>query len=156
MKQIPLSRGKFALVDDEDFKVLNRYKWHCNNCGYAMQRVRAGKQKRNIMMHRVILNCPDGMQTDHIDGNRLNNQKNNLRICTQSQNEINKGRRETNISGYKGVSYHDKYIKARISCGGKQYHLGYFPDLISAAKAYDVKARELFGEYARLNFPDGI
>jgi hypothetical protein len=153
MKTIPLSRGKFALVDDEDYDVLNRYTWHCNNSGYAMQRVRHGKEKRNIMMHRVILSCPDGMQTDHIDGNRLNNQRSNLRACNQSQNEINKRRRKTNTSGYKGVCYNGKYIIARVSANGKSYHLGIFPDKVSAAKAYDIKARELFGEFARLNFP---
>lgn len=110
-----------------------------------------------MYMHRFITNCPFGMEIDHRDGNKLNNQKCNLRICTPTQNKRNIKKQSNNKAGYKGVSYFgNKYIRATISINRKQIHLGFFPDLITAAKAYDKKAKELFGEFAYLNFPEEV
>jgi hypothetical protein len=162
MKEIALSGkkgiGKIALVDDEDFDQLNKHRWCCNGAGYACRGVNLGKGKvKPIFMHREIICTPQGMCTDHVDGDKLNNQKSNLRICNQSQNSLNRNRQSTNTTGYKGVSIRkrNKYKKfrAHLSAYGKQYDVGLFHTAIEAAKAYDTKAREIFGEYARLNFP---
>ena len=155
MKQIPLTQNKFALVDDEDFKYLNQWKWHYHK-GYA---TRAGKMvnyKREIekiYMHRLILNTPKGLETDHNNGDKLNNCRSNLRIVTKSQNKMNTGIRKDNISGFKGV-YFDKYWdkwRSRIKKDGKQIHVGYFKSLPEAVLAYNEAAIKYFGEFARLN-----
>lgn len=142
MKEIKLTRGFVALVDDEDFEELSKSKWCVQPSGYtfyAMTRKPAGKYKqKTIRMHRVVMKTPDGMDTDHIDGNGLNNQKSNLRICTRSQNQFNKGKCRNNTSGYKGVSWFKPMEKwdVRITHNKKQVHIGYFDDKEDAAKAY--------------------
>ncbi|MDD5006698.1 MAG: HNH endonuclease [Candidatus Omnitrophica bacterium] len=162
MKEIALSGkkgiGKFVLVDDEDFDRLNKYRWCYNGAGYACRGINIGNGKvKPIFMHREIIGTPHGMYTDHIDGNKLNNQRFNIRVCNQSQNSLNRNKQPTNTTGYKGVSIRktNKYKKfrAHLTAYGKQYDIGCFHTAIEAAKAYDAKARELFGEFARLNFP---
>ncbi len=147
---------KFALVDDEDFDKLNQWQWYCSTYGYAVRHAPTNNGKRNtIWMHRLILNPPKNRQIDHRDRNRLNNQKSNIRICSNSQNNMNKRTQRNNTTGYKGIYIkHGFNIHARIIKDQTVIHLGRFPDKISAAKAYDKKAKELFGEFARLNFPD--
>lgn len=158
MKKIFLTQGKFALVDDEDFNWLNQWKWHYHIDGYAVRNyARISPRQGLFLMHRVIVNCPTDKQIDHIDGDGLNNQKFNLRICVQSQNKKNRRTPSNNTTGYKGV-WIDKrrgYIWAGINANGKRLHLGTFSDLISAAEAYDGAARKHYGEFARLNFPNG-
>jgi hypothetical protein len=149
---IPLTKGKFAIVDAADFVWLSRFKWHCvinNKRAYAYHSF----DDKNMGMHRVIMNPPPGLVVDHIDGNGLNNTRANLRICTSAQNICNcKGRSKT--SKYKGVSWSKRNKWASvISLNLKRIHIGYFDDEIEAAKAYDKKAKELFGEFAYLNFP---
>ena len=96
------------------------------------------------------------MHVDHINGNPLDNRKSNLRICTNAENQRNRGVNKNNTSGYKGVCWakQNKKWKARIKHNGKLIHLGYYKDKEEAARAYDKKAKELHGEYAYLNFPD--
>jgi hypothetical protein len=158
MKKIALSGkrgvGKFALVDDEDFEWLNQWKWHyqpSEENGYATRLDM--KTHKTILMHRLILNCPRGKETDHRDTVGLNNQRYNLRACSRSQNEWNKNRQSNNTSGFKGVSFYDNRYNARIQKNKSPIYLGRFVDPESAAKAYDAKAKELFGDFARLNFP---
>ncbi|MBE3141457.1 MAG: HNH endonuclease [Thermoplasmata archaeon] len=106
-----------------------------------------------IYIHRLIMNAPHGIDVDHIDMDKLNNQRGNLRLCTRSQNMMNSGKRANNVSGYKGVSLvGGKYIRAQIRVNGEKIHLGNFPDSISAAKAHDEVARKYHGEFARTNF----
>jgi len=138
MKIIKLTQGKVAFVDDEDFKYLNKFKWYYNN-GYATRNVTISPKKQKlIQMHRIILNTPVGMFTDHIDGNRANNQKKNLRCCTKSENMMNTGRKKTNTSGYKGVSWSKTAKKwiAKVHIGGKTKFLGSFEKKIDAYKAF--------------------
>ncbi len=159
MKRIPLTQGKFALVDDVDFEKLSKYKWHAakhRNTYYARRKCKS--MNYPVRMHREIMGLiyKDGKQTDHRDGNGLNNQKYNLRICSNAENARNAVKQANNTSGYKGVTWNkpSKKWMAQIESGGKDYNLGRFIDKTEAAKAYDAKAKELFGEFAWLNFPE--
>jgi hypothetical protein len=154
LKEIELTKGKVAFVDDDDFEKLTKVSWYYNTSGYACNK--GGLSDKVVYMHRFIMNCPDDMIVDHIDGNKLNNQKENLRIVTYSQNHMNrKVKRKGCSSKYKGVSLDKRCGKWRayIKKDGKYIHIGNFDNEIDAAKAYDEKALELFGEYASLNFP---
>jgi hypothetical protein len=152
MKKIILTKGKFALVDDEDFEWLNKFSWHYSDNGYAVGRTSKTSGKKCIWMHREILGTPIGMDTDHIDMNKLNNQRSNLRICSRSQNMMNTKRQQNNTTGFRGVRIlRGKSFQSYININKRRIHLGTFPDLISAAKAYDAKSKELFGEFAYLN-----
>lgn len=102
-------------------------------------------------MHRIILNPPRGMFSDHIDGNPLNNQRENLRICNHNQNNFNVGIRKDNKSGFKGVRFRDNRWTSRIRINNKEYHLGSFLNKIEAAIAYNEAAIKYHGEFARLN-----
>ena len=159
MKKIPLTQGKYALVDNEDFHRLSGHKWVYNSRGYAVREVRlkewrvsseSGRLYETLLMHRVILNPPAGMDIDHINHNGLDNRKGNMRICTRSQNLWNK--RKARKSKYKGVHRASGKFYASIMRDGKVYYLGTYATGKEAALAYDNKALELFGEYANPNF----
>jgi len=160
MKRIPLTLGKFALVDDEDYGWLSQWKWHAlkaRNTYYAQRSVPLGNGKyKNLRMHREVVKTPQGLFTDHIDGDGLNNQKANLRFCTLQQNQFNRSPRKNCTSKFKGVSWKksDKKWVAKINIDKKVTHIGFFTDEVEAAKAYDRMAREVYGEFARLNFPN--
>lgn len=107
MKKIPLSQGKFAIVDDEDFEFLSQWKWHLHKDGYAARTQwlpDTGGKKKNFMMHRVLNKTPIGMHTDHINNIRLDNRRKNLRTATRAQNYMNQGKKKNTTSIYKGVS----------------------------------------------------
>jgi hypothetical protein len=153
---IPLTKGMVATVDAHDYARINRHRWYACKRGEKYY-ARRQEKRRYIYMHREICRAPAGMVVDHIDGNGLNNRNSNLRLCTVRQNMWN--RRPTGgRSVYKGVCRRvgRKKWAAQISRRGRRYHLGYFDSEIEAAKAYDKKARELFGEFAYLNLPEGI
>lgn len=150
MKKIPLTKGKFAIVDDEDYEWLSERKWHIGGSGYA---VRFSKRKC-CLMHREIMKTPRGMDVDHINGNTLDNRKENLRNCTRSQNNMNRNAYRKTLSGFKGV-YWDKEKHlwySRITYSGTDFRLGYFRDPVDAALAYDDAARKHYGEFAHTNF----
>ena len=169
MKLIPLTQGKFAMVDDEDFEELNKHKWHTNNNGntdYAIRDLPRDKQnkQRKLKMHRIILGLTNPKTLcDHKDGNGLNNQRGNLRVCTHKENCRNKSKRKMCSSKYKGVSAQIQKYKgiiykrwcARINIGNGNKTLGAFPFTPSgerdAAKLYNASALANFGEFARLN-----
>jgi len=153
-KLLPLSQGKFAIVDAEDYDQLSQYKWTAAkspNTFYAVRSVRG----RQIRMHRLITNAPKGLVVDHRDHNGLNNRKENLRLCIRSENARNQRPQAGRSSKYKGVCWHktQKRWHARVHSNGVTYHLGSFKSEIEAAKAYSKKARELYGQFAHLNFP---
>lgn len=152
MKQIPLTKGKFALVDDEDYEFLMQWKWHFQARGYAVRASERPIQKK-IWMHRVINNTPDAMQTDHIDGNRLNNQCVNLRTVNNACNQMNRKKSPNKSSVYKGVCFDVKNKKweASIKTDGKKISLGRFTSEILAAKAYNASAIKYFGIFSNLN-----
>lgn len=158
MKEIKLTQGKIALVDDEDFERLSRFKWHVRlrgNIIYAARSCPIGNGKyRRMPMHREVLRLAGATPIiDHRDLNGLNNQKSNIRICTHEQNRQNKGPLVTNTSGIKGVSWDKKNKRwvSHICCHGKQRNLGRFSDKESATIAYNSAALKLHGEFACLN-----
>lgn len=155
MKEILLTQGKVAIVDDEDYEWLNQWKWQLRKHGPtgSTKKLYAGRTKHGILMHRIIVNALANLEVDHRDGNGLNNQKYNLRICTHEQNMWNR-RPVGGISQYIGVTWHIQRHKwqTRIRINGKQTHLGLFANELEAARAYDEAARRLHGQFARLNF----
>lgn len=161
MKCIKLTQGKYALVDDEDYEQVNKRKWYVsydNKKWYARRNITdpSTKKRIRIRMHREIMDCPKGLDVDHVNHNGLDNRKCNLRICTHSQNLFNQLPRRTNTtSKYKGVYWNKKDRRWRASIGidGKQIYIGNFSTEIKAAEAYGKKAKELFGEFAYLNLP---
>jgi len=160
MKQISLTQGQFALVDDEDFEELNKVKWCAvkeRNTYYAARTMWCKKGKRyfTVKMHRVVLNLTDSkILCDHIDKNGLNNQKHNLRPSTNAENQRNRGSMANSFSKFKGVYWIKKINKwrASITINGKYISIGFFLTEIEAAKAYDEAAKIHHGEFAWLNF----
>lgn len=158
MKEIVLANGGVALVDDEDFDKLSKFKWsaiygrHTCYAKRESQRIN-GVRGTTIRMHQEIMNTHNGEFIDHKDGNGLNNQKANLRFCTNQQNRMNSNSVKGSTSRFKGVTWRKDYKKWRgqIVKDGKHFHLGYHDSEIDAALAYNNKAIELFGDYARPN-----
>ena len=152
-KIIPLTRGKVALVDSEDYEYLSRWSWSATARGYAFRGSRAGGKNERIYMHRQIMKVSDGWEVDHINGDRADNRKSNLRICEHRQNCYNR-RAVINKYGHLGVSKNGKNgFMARITIGPKTFHLGTFGSVEEAAMARDKAAMRLHGKFARLNFP---
>jgi len=151
-KTIKLTRGELVTVDDHWFPILSRYPWHKSVKGYAQRCQFPGT---SIMMHQIIAMTPKSMQTDHINGNKLDNREENLRICTNSENSRSRIRKAAPKSGFIGVTLHKggKY-EAKIMVNYKAKYLGLFTTAEEAAKAYDNAARELHGEFAKQNFRD--
>ncbi|NJL75296.1 MAG: endonuclease [Saprospiraceae bacterium] len=160
MREIELTQGKVALVDDDDFEWLNQWKWHYTKRGYATRTTWDGVYRGKIKMHREIMKLgdfkKDPFEIDHKDRNRLNNCKSNLRICTRGQNEINKPKNKGTSSKYKGVIYDKERNKWRTSLdfNGKAVFMKRFSTEIEAAIAYNEQAITYFGEFANLNVID--
>jgi hypothetical protein len=152
MKEIKLTRGKIALVDDDIYDYINQWNWYYDGC-YAVRHCRTNKKSQRIFMHREILRTPSDMETDHINGNGIDNRLINLRICEHFQNGANKKLPTNNTSGYKGVCWSLRMNKwqAYIKCRGERYFLGFYGDINDAISAYNNKAKELFGEFMRDN-----
>lgn len=157
-KQIPLGgkhgKGKFAIVDDEDYEELFKYKWCLDAWGGYAVRFDNRRMRGLIKMHREIMKPPDKSHVDHINGNSLDNRRCNLRLCTSMQNIWNK--RKKSGQKFKGVHPSGSGWRAVIQTNGKQHHIGTFATEIEAAMAYDEVAKREQGEFARLNFPSHL
>lgn len=148
--EILLTKGNITLVDDEDFGFLSQWKWHLSDGGYAMRNnhKNLGVRKytnKQIRMHRAVNKTPDGLFTDHINGNKLDNRKCNLRTCNKSLNGINRGKPANNTSGYKGI-YWDSWTgkwRSEIGINGRRIRLGRFRDIKEAIEAR-VKAEKIY------------
>ena len=155
MKEIHLSQGMVAQVDDENYEQLNQWKWHIDKGGrtfYARHNVQLPQKRISLSMHRFILNAPRNIQVDHIDHNGLNNQRNNLRLCNGTQNCQNRSAR-LHSSRFKGVVWREnnKKWQSRIKVNGNEKHLGIFTKELDAARAYNHAAINAFGPFADIN-----
>lgn len=158
MKAIALSKGKVVIVDDEDFEYLNQWKWSYGSGGYAVREQHLGMQdgkklRKTILMHRLITNAPRGMDVDHINDDKLDNQRSNLRVCTRSQNMANKKSKKRTHALPMGVCFtgnprSNKPYTVRVGKDSKIHFVGNFYDVDTAHKAYLEKKKQLFGEYA--------
>lgn len=153
MREIKLSETKSAIISENDYIEISKYKWLYNKNGYA---VRNGERRAStIYMHRQIMGLEVGnpLLVDHANGNGLDNRRDNLRICSKTQNQQNQKPRHTSVSKYKGVGYYlrDKKWRARIVVNKTDIELGKFEIELDAAKAYDEAAIKYHGEYAWLN-----
>lgn len=160
MREIPLTKGYVAKVDDEDYERLSRWNWYVLKAGtaacikyYAIREILTNNCRQVIRMHKEILGC--SRFVDHIDHDGLNNQRSNLREATRSQNGANRRKGVNTSSRFKGVSWckaTNKW-KSEIRVNGKSRYLGIFKDEVDAATAYNLAALEEFGEYANYNIP---
>lgn len=144
--RIPVGRERFALVDAADAERVSQYHWISANRGYAMVKI----DGRQVLMHRLITDAPDGAEVDHVDGDGLNNQRYNLRVCSRADNAKNR-HTTTGRSRFKGVWRDKRAWRATIWVDRKKISLGSHPTEKAAARAYDVAARLYHGEFAATN-----
>lgn len=149
MREIQLTQGKVALVDDVNFDRLASRSW-CYDNGYAWAKIDKKKQS----MHRFLMDVPKGMDVDHINDNGCDNRRCNLRIVTRSQNMANMHNNRGGTSNFKGVTWHKRDQKwcVGITVNKRKIHIGYFALEKEAALAYDISAIKYFGQYAKVNF----
>ena len=153
MKIIKLTQNKETIIDNEYYQLLNKYKWQYHHTGDVIRgEMRNGKYKI-LSLHREIMNAVKGEQVDHINHNRLDNRKCNLRICTKQQNSFNRKGNLNSKSKYKGVWWYEslKRWQVYITYNKKHEYLGVYKDIREAAKAYNEAAIKYFGEFAYLN-----
>jgi hypothetical protein len=157
MKEVSLTRGMVALIDDADAELVEAFNWRAEKGTATFYARKTGPRPERIQtsMHRLILGLERGdrLCCDHIDGNGLNNQRHNLRVATYKQNAANRTASRNALSHYNGVTL-DKRVgkwRAQIQSGGKSIWLGQFATELQAAEAYDLAAVKVHGEYAKLN-----
>ena len=155
MRRITLNHGKTAIVDNDTYEQLCKFKW------FALKKPSTGKwyavrseNGRRVFMHRQLLNAPPGMQVDHANGDGLDNRKSNLRLATSAQNNRNRDKTKRNSTGYKGVSRQKgrRKFRAQIQVNGKAIYLGWYDSPRDAALAYDRAVRKYHGEFGCTNF----
>lgn len=149
MKLIPLSKGEFAMIDDSDFESVSKYKWFLVN-GYAGKAVN-GRRNAKEYLHRFLVKPEITQSIDHANGDKLDNRRFNLRVCSHSENLKNQKTRTDNTSGFKGVSRHRKKWMAYIELDYKRTYLGHFTTKEEAALAYNKAAVKMHKEFAKLN-----
>ncbi len=153
---VPLTQGKYAVIDEVDQGRVMKHKWHARHDGnghYAARKIRRGGKPHVLYLHRFILGATTAQQIDHVNGDGLDCRRNNLRICDHSQNQANR-RQQAGSSRFRGVyrSAGSRRWYASIKVAGKGIALGGYDDEVAAARAYDVAARKHFGEFAKPNF----
>lgn len=159
MIEIPITKGQTAIIDDEDYGKISPFQWCCHGDGYAARGYHENGKVVILKMHHAVFGKPPaGYVIDHINGNKLDNRKCNLRLVTQQQNCFNSKKRIAPVSGkkpsrFKGVGWREnrKKWRSRITFNGKRYYLGQYETEEEAALAYNKAAKSFFGEYAKLN-----
>lgn len=148
--EVPLTKGKVALISPEDYEEISKHKWSYLEGGYAVRNQRENGKSNTIYMHRQLLGFPEGYDVDHINHNTLDNTRENLRLCSPSENAANQTKRNSNTSGFKGVHFfkRDGTWQAQITFQNKKIHLGYFTTPEEASKVYEEAAIKYFGDYA--------
>lgn len=166
MKEIKLTKGKVALIDDGDYERVSQHNWQASRSlskpswrprkWYAVRRIWLPelKTKETLFLHRFLLNPPDHLEVDHINGDSLDCRRSNMRLATPAQNRMNRGPQINSASGYKGVCQRGSRWEAQIRVNGKKLNLGCFSTPTEAARIYDQAARKHFGEFAYINLPD--
>jgi hypothetical protein len=149
MKILVSVEGTECVVDDDVFEWASTKRWRINDSGYFV--CGGGNNKKRL--HRLIMNEPEGFDIDHVNGNKLDNLRSNLRICSRQENNYNRGVRSDNTTGFRGVWFDKRTgrFRCEIKKEGKKYSLGTYKTAAEAANAYNYKATELFGEFAWLN-----
>lgn len=148
VKEIPLSNSdKYAIVDDSDYELVSKYNWHLNGPGYPETTIKG----KTVFLHTLIMGKVEGKEVDHIDSNKFNCQRINLRHCTHSQNIANDGPKSNNKLSVKGVDFYNGRYRATIRKDYKKIHIGIFDTLREAAEAWNAVARSYFGEFAYQN-----
>lgn len=153
MKQIHLGNNIYTVVDDEDFALLKRYTWRLQKTRWNMY-AKACVDGSSVLLHRLVMAAPCNIEVDHKDRDGLNNTKANLRLCSSTQNKYNTKVRCDNKTGYKGVYYNkrdNKYYAMIKPPENRRWYLGGYDSPEEAARAYNVAAEGLFGEFAYLN-----
>lgn len=156
-KSIPLTRDRFAFVSEEDFERVNSLKWYFQGNGYAVRKTHLGygetgeRKQGLIYMHRFIMGAEKGVEVDHVDGEPLNNCRENLRFCTSRENKYNQRPQRGGLSKYKGVTWQAGKWIAQIKAGGENFYLGRFVSEDNAAQAYNIEAVRRFGVFANIN-----
>lgn len=152
MREIKITQGYTAIVDDEDYEKVNSLKW-CILKGKQNTYARRTVNGKTLLMHHFLYGKnPKGFEYDHVNGSGLDNRRCNVRLCTQNENHYNERTRKVNKkANYKGVDIFKGKFRARATFNHNTIHLGYYDNEIDAAKAYNKFASEHFGEFARLN-----
>lgn len=156
-RRIPLTQGKYTIVDPDDFEKLSQYKWYAAkgvHTFYAQRAIHKDGKRKTILMHRQVMHAEKDILVDHINRNGLDDRKANLRFATYTQNAWNCERKvSTDSSKYKGLCWEkdNRRWRVRISINNKSKHLGFFDDEKEAAGVYDAAAKKYRGEYAFLN-----
>ncbi len=150
MIEIKLTQDQNTLIDKEDYLRVSQFKWYAHYNSNKQYYALTGSKYKRQSLHRLIMSCPKGLCVDHINHDTLDNRKINLRICTKAENCRNR-RSNIGISKYKGVTFHKGKWRSRICLQRKDMHLGYFDTEQEAALTYNMCAKMLHGEFAKLN-----
>jgi hypothetical protein len=157
MKTLPLTKGRVAMVDDEDFPAVAQFRWYVSTHGYAVRTVHANGRSTKVSLHRFLMKPQGGEHIDHINGDPLDCRRANMRIATRSQNLANARKRITSTQPFKGITYDATRRRlrwyARVNKDGRRFRSKRFETAEEAARAHDDLARQLHGDFARLNFP---
>lgn len=151
MVSIDVGDGLIAFIDDEDYPRVSKHTWRIRDDGYVQRTWKIGDRYHHELLHRFVLRAAPEDLVDHWRGERWDCRKENLRIVTHQQNCMNRAPRDGRQ--YKGIYPHGRKWKARIKMDGVNQYIGIFDSPEDAARAYDEAARQMFGEFARLNFP---
>lgn len=152
--ELKTRKGETFYIDDEDYPIVQGRAWYITKRGYVATSIRKDGKVNNVNLHRLLIKTDGNVDVDHINGNKMDNRRTNLRICTHQQNSCNQKKRSTNKSGYTGVSFFKAtgQYEAYIWCNYKKIYLGLFDSAVEAAMARDKAALIYHGQYARLNF----